>query len=70
MAFFNFVNGVNGVNIGYVERDIQIDIVVTNDNPPVINALNDICVTAGTLISQSVPTDPDAANSDHFIGNG
>ncbi|HQP02156.1 MAG TPA: gliding motility-associated C-terminal domain-containing protein, partial [Bacteroidia bacterium] len=40
----------NGVNIGYVERDMQIDIVVTNDNPPVINALNDICVTAGTLI--------------------
>ena len=53
----------NGVNIGYVERDMQIDIVVTNDNPPVINALNDICVTAGTLISQSVTaTDPDAAN--------
>jgi gliding motility-associated-like protein len=53
----------NGVNIGYVERDMQIDITVTNDNPPIINALNDLCVNAGTLISFNVSaTDPDNTN--------
>lgn len=50
----------NGVEIGFVERDMQIEIGVTNDNPPVINNLNDICVTAGDFISFPVTAvDPD-----------
>jgi gliding motility-associated-like protein len=50
----------NGINIGYVERDMQIDITPSADFPPVITPLNDICVTAGALINFNVTaTDPD-----------
>ncbi len=53
----------DGINIGYVERDMQIDIRVTNDFPPVISPINDLCVTAGTLINFTVTaSDPDAGN--------
>ncbi len=44
----------NGIEIGYVERDMQITIATCNNNPPQINVLNDLCVTAGTFISQSI----------------
>lgn len=51
----------DGINVGYVERDMQIDILVTSDNPPVLNSLNDVCVTAGTLVNFNVTaSDPDA----------
>lgn len=51
----------NGFNIGYVERDMQITIVASNNNPPQINAPSDLCVVAGTLITQSISA-TDAAN--------
>ncbi|MEO8147406.1 MAG: gliding motility-associated C-terminal domain-containing protein [Bacteroidia bacterium] len=54
----------NGVNIGYVERDMQITIYCScPNNPPVLTVVNDTCVEAGTFISFDVSaTDPDTTN--------
>jgi gliding motility-associated-like protein len=41
----------NGVKIGFVVRDMQINLVPCTNQPPVINALPDLCVDAGTIIS-------------------
>ena len=53
----------NGVQIGFVERDMQVNISCNNPNsnaPPVISALNDICVTAGDQVNFTVTaTDAD-----------
>lgn len=40
--------------IGYIVRDMQIEIVNTDNIPPVINPINDICVLAGTTLSQTI----------------
>jgi gliding motility-associated-like protein len=52
----------NGFNIGYVERDMQINILCNNPNnnkPPVLVEINDTCVTAGDYMSFVVSaTDP------------
>lgn len=54
----------NGSLIGFVERDMQITIFCGGGNqPPAFNALNDICVDAGTLINFPVSaTDPNNNN--------
>lgn len=50
----------NGVRIGYVVRDMQIIVTDCRNRRPVVNVPNEICVEAGTLISQSITaTDPD-----------
>lgn len=50
----------NGVEIGYVERDMQITILPSNNFPPVIQNLIDVCVNAGDLITFNViASDPD-----------
>ena len=43
-----------GIRIGYVTRDMQINVVPCNNQPPVINPLPDLCVDAGTLINFQV----------------
>jgi gliding motility-associated-like protein len=49
----------NGYQIGYVERDMQITIVPSLNQPPVISSLPDICVEAGMPVSFTVSaTDP------------
>jgi len=49
----------NGYQIGYVERDMQITIVPSPNQPPVISNLPDICVEAGTAVNFNVSvTDP------------
>lgn len=50
----------NGINIGYVERDMQITIICNSTNePPVITNLLDTCVEAGTVLNLVVvATDP------------
>lgn len=56
----------NGFMIGFVERDMQIDILCNNPNnnaPPQFSSLNDFCVTAGDLISFTV-TATDAPGTD------
>lgn len=54
---------VNGqwVNIGWVERDMQVIVIPCSDQPPVLAQVNDTCVEAGTTLSFGVQaTDPDA----------
>lgn len=48
------------VEVGYVLRDMQIDIKQCGNRPPQIEALPDTCVEAGTSINfQVTATDPD-----------
>ncbi len=41
----------NGKKIGYVERDMQIDVYTTNNKPPVNGPLSDYCVEAGQAVN-------------------
>ncbi len=56
----------SGFQIGYVERDMQINILCNNPNqnqPPQFTAQNDTCVTAGDFMSFLITaTDPDPGN--------
>ena len=50
----------NGVLIGSVTRDMQINVVPCQNQPPVIVGIPDLCVDAGTSIGFDVlATDPD-----------
>ncbi len=50
----------NGIRIGYVTRDMQINIVACQHEPPLIESLDDTCVTAGELLQFPVTAiDPD-----------
>ncbi len=44
----------NGARIGFVTRDMQINVVACNNNPPVIIPPGDFCVEANTLLSFDV----------------
>ncbi len=61
----------NGIKIGSVTRDMQINIIgCTGQHPPVIHAISDTCVEAGdTLIFDVVATDPDS-NMVELTGTG
>jgi gliding motility-associated-like protein len=49
----------NGVNIGYVTRDMQITIIPCTNQPPVIGELSDTCIMAGDTLTFNVyATDP------------
>jgi gliding motility-associated-like protein len=50
----------NGIKISSIIRDIQIEVEETDNNPPQIDSLNDLCVVAGEHINFDVSaTDPD-----------
>ncbi len=50
----------NGIKIGEIIRDMQIEVYETDNRPPVVNADDVICVEAGTWIKYNVSaTDPD-----------
>jgi gliding motility-associated-like protein len=50
----------NGVKIGSVTRDMQIEIVPCNNTPPVILTISDTCVTAGEILRfDATAIDPD-----------
>lgn len=50
----------DGIKIGQIIRDIQIEIVNSQNRPPVIQNLSDICVIAGQKIQFNVTaSDPD-----------
>ncbi|HLN52543.1 MAG TPA: gliding motility-associated C-terminal domain-containing protein [Lentimicrobium sp.] len=49
----------NGVRIGYVTRDMQVNIIACDNDPPVISLVTDTCVIAGETLNVSVSaTDP------------
>ncbi|HIE15747.1 MAG TPA: hypothetical protein EYP69_02365, partial [Bacteroidales bacterium] len=43
----------NGIKIGKIIRDMQIDVHETDNHPPVIDSIPDICVVAGTTVQVS-----------------
>ena len=51
----------NGVKIGSMTRDMQINIIGCDDqHPPVIHAISDTCIEAGdTLVLEIMATEPD-----------
>ena len=57
---FKIVSWRNGVNLGYVTRDMQILISDCNNHPPEFEPLSDTCIVAGdTLNFDVVAIDPD-----------
>jgi len=53
----------NGLRIGCVERDMQINVVACNNRPPVIDSLSDTCVEAGHIMRFPVSAhDPDTTD--------
>ena len=61
----------NGVKIGNVVRDMQIEVYRTKNHPPVTDSLPEYCILAGTRFEQLVhSTDPDGDNLTHFITGG
>jgi gliding motility-associated-like protein len=50
-----------GIKIGIVERDMQIEVYETDNNPPVTSPLHDRCVEAGDTVTVDISaTDVDA----------
>lgn len=50
----------NGVRIGFITRDMQIEVLDTDNNPPVLSKGLDTCIVAGdSLIFKISATDPD-----------
>ena len=46
--------------VGYILRDLQVDVGSCSNNPPVINPITDTCVVAGGIITKTITaTDPD-----------
>ncbi|MBA4239717.1 MAG: hypothetical protein C0448_03255 [Sphingobacteriaceae bacterium] len=46
--------------IGYILRDLQVDIIACNNNQPIIKPITDTCVLAGSIITKTITaTDPD-----------
>lgn len=46
--------------IGYILRDLQVDVGSCSNNPPVIKPITDTCVIAGSSITKTITaTDPD-----------
>ncbi len=57
---------VNGIyyEVGWVVRDMQVTVGPCSNEPPVIEALADTCVVAGTVLAITVQaSDPDAAQN-------
>ena len=53
----------NGIKIGSIIRDMQIEVEETDNNPPIIANLPDYCITAGEFLTFDVTaTDPDGDN--------
>ncbi|OFX82320.1 MAG: hypothetical protein A2W99_09720 [Bacteroidetes bacterium GWF2_33_16] len=50
----------NNIKIGYITRDMQIDVFATTNNPPVNDDIQDICIPVGDTAKLIVrSTDPD-----------
>ncbi len=65
------IPGIGLLNIGYVTRDMQITIYPPINDPPVITAINDTCIEAGTTLTFTVTaTDPNAGESVTLTASG
>lgn len=61
----------DGVKIGNIARDMQVEVYNTDNNPPVNDSLEDICVLAGTKVEYVIrSTDADGDNLSHFLTGG
>ncbi len=60
----------HGVLIGNVTRDMQIEILACNNNPPVIVCLTDTCVTAGDQLTFNVTAYDVAGQSVSLTASG
>ena len=61
----------NGVKIGSIARDMQIDVYNTDNRPPVNMPLRDFCVLAGDVIQYDIiSTDPDSDLITQFATGG
>lgn len=50
----------NGIRIGYVTRDMQVNIIACDNKPPILNLISDTCVVAGDTLRVKVSAvDPD-----------
>ena len=47
--------------IGYILRDLQVDVGVCSNNQPIIKPISDTCILAGTILTKTITaTDPDS----------
>ncbi len=79
-GFYNIVirikeyrrNGViQPILVGYVDRDIQIRILLCTNNPPIIASMSNACVIAGDLLEKNISAkDNDAGNQISLTGFG
>lgn len=50
----------SGIRIGYVTRDMQVNIIACDNQPPLLNLVRDTCVIAGDSLRLNIEaTDPD-----------
>ena len=67
----NIIEWRDGVKIGRILRDMQVEVYNTRNNPPVNDSLADLCVIAGTRVEYVIKsTDKDGDNLKHFITGG
>ncbi|RLD62557.1 MAG: hypothetical protein DRJ05_00085 [Bacteroidetes bacterium] len=60
----------NGVRIGYVTRDMQIQIDACNNDPPVINTISDTCIEAGQVLGFGIEVDDPNGDQVYFTATG
>jgi len=61
----------NGIKIGNIVRDMQIEVYNSDNNPPVNPEIPDVCVVAGEVIEFSITsTDPDNDLVSHTASGG
>lgn len=61
----------NGLKIGEVTRDMQIEIIDIDNNPPELRIPNDTCIVAGTtLLGEAVATDTPTSSISMSVFSG
>ena len=76
IGLYNFAYVVeewrDGILLGYVLRDMAIEVIDCDNNPPIIETITDTCIYAGTRLEFAVKAwDPDEVDSLYFrLNNG
>ena len=67
----NIVEWRNGIKIGNIVRDMQVEVYRTTNQPPINDSLPKLCVVAGSFISYDIrSTDANNDFMKHFITGG